>query len=113
MPRPKPARPTMVRMGNGATPHLNGVWFQNLTGTQLVHVPYRGEVLVVQDMLGGHGAMFFGNIFAAPRPHREGELKISAVLDDKRSALLPDIPTATEARLPGFVSTTWFAAAAP
>ena len=99
--------------GNGATPHLNGVWFQNLTGTQLVHVPYRGEVLVVQDMLGGHVDMFFGNISAALSQHREGKLKIIAVLDDKRSTLLPDIPTATEAGLPGFVSTTWFAAAAP
>jgi tripartite-type tricarboxylate transporter receptor subunit TctC len=99
--------------GNGATPHLNGVWFQNLTETQLVHVPYRGEVLVVQDMLGGHVDMFFGNIFAALSQHRDGKLKILAVLDDKRAAALPDIPTAAEAGLPGFVSTTWFAAAVP
>ena len=96
----KTGKATFGSQGSGATPHLNGMWFQNLTGTELVHVPYRGEVLVIKDMLGGHVDVFFGNIYAALSQHREGKLKIIAILDDKRAAALPDIPTAAEAGLP-------------
>src|SRR5207253_338887 len=58
---------TFGSQGNGATPHLTGMMFQTMTGTRMVHVPYRGETLVLQDMLGGHVDVFFGNV-AAARP---------------------------------------------
>src|SRR5262249_27441437 len=51
--------------GSGATPHLTAEMFMNMTGTRMTHVPYRGEVLVLNDMLGGHVDLFFGNISAA------------------------------------------------
>jgi tripartite-type tricarboxylate transporter receptor subunit TctC len=51
--------------GNGATPHLTAEMFMAMTGTRMVHVPYRGETLVLNDMLGGHVDLFFGNISAA------------------------------------------------
>jgi tripartite-type tricarboxylate transporter receptor subunit TctC len=104
---------TFGSQGNGATPHLTGMMFQGMTGTSMVHVPYRGETLVLQDMIGGHVDVFFGNVAAARPQFRDGKVKVVAVLDSKRAATLPEIPTTAEAGLPGLVSTGWFALAAP
>jgi tripartite-type tricarboxylate transporter receptor subunit TctC len=99
--------------GAGATPHLTANMFMNQTGTQMVHVPYRGETLVLQDMLAGQVDVFFGNVSAALALWRDGRIKVLAVLDKKRSAQMPDVPTSAEAGLPDLVSTGWFAAAGP
>ncbi len=104
---------TYGSQGNGSTPHLTGNMFMNMTGTQLVHVPYRGENLVINDMLGGHVDVFFGNIGPALPQYRDGKLKVLAVADVKRAPAIPKVPTSAEAGLPGFVSTTWFAVAGP
>src|SRR5512144_3285988 len=109
----RPGKVTFGSQGNGATPHLTGMMFQGMTGTQMVHVPYRGETLVLQDMIGGHVDVFFGNVAAARPQFRDGRVKVVAVLDAKRAPTLPEIPTTAEAGLPGFVSTGWFALAAP
>ena len=107
----RPGKVTFGSQGNGATPHLTGMMFQGMTGTHMVHVPYRGETLVLQDMIGGHVDVFFGNVAAARPQFRDGRVKVVAVLDAKRAATLPEIPTTAEAGLPGFVSTGWFALA--
>jgi len=99
--------------GNGATPHLTAMMFQGMTDTRMVHVPYRGENLVLNDMLGGHVDVFFGNIAAGAPPYRDGRVKILALADSHRSPVLPEIPTTAEAGLPGLVSTGWFALVAP
>lgn len=108
-----PGKVTFGSQGNGATPHLTGMMFQGMTGTRMVHVPYRGENLVLNDMIGGHVDVFFGNIAAGGPPFRDGRVKILALADTHRSPVLPDIPTTAEAGLPGLVSTGWFALAAP
>ena len=108
-----PGKVTFGSQGNGATPHLTGMMFQGMTDTRMVHVPYRGENLVLNDMIGGHVDVFFGNIAAAGPPFRDGRVKILALADTHRSPVLPDIPTTAEAGLPGLVSTGWFALAAP
>jgi len=108
-----PGKVTFGSQGNGATPHLTGMMFQGMTGTAMVHVPYRGETLVLQDMIGGHVDVFFGNVAAALPQFRDGKVKVVAVLDGKRAPALADIPTTAEAGLPGLVSTGWFALAAP
>jgi tripartite-type tricarboxylate transporter receptor subunit TctC len=99
--------------GNGATPHLTANMFMNMTGTDMVHVPYRGEVFVLQDMLGGRVDLFFGNVSAALPHWRDGKVKVLAVLDKTRSAQMPNVPTTAESGLPDLVSTGWFAAAGP
>jgi tripartite-type tricarboxylate transporter receptor subunit TctC len=99
--------------GNGATPHLTANMFMSMTGTEMVHVPYRGETLVLQDMLGGRVDLFFGNVSAGLAHWRDGKIKVLAVLDKKRTSQMPDVPTTAEAGLPDLVSTGWFAAAAP
>jgi tripartite-type tricarboxylate transporter receptor subunit TctC len=79
----------------------------------LIHVPYRGENLVINDMLGGHVDVFFGNVAPVLPFYRDGKLKVLAVTDAKRAPQLPDVPTTAEAGLPGFASTAWFAVAGP
>jgi tripartite-type tricarboxylate transporter receptor subunit TctC len=111
--RANPGKVTFGSQGNGATPHLTGMMFQGMTGTRMVHVPYRGENLVLNDMIGGHVDVFFGNIAAGGPPFRDGRVKILALADTHRSPMLPEIPTTAEAGLPGLVSTGWFALAAP
>jgi len=111
--RQNPDKITYGSQGNGSTPHLTGSMFMTLTGVRMVHVPYRGENLVINDMLGGHVDVFFGNIAPALPHYRDGKLKVLAVADVKRAAAIPDVPTAAEAGLPGFVSTSWFAVAGP
>jgi tripartite-type tricarboxylate transporter receptor subunit TctC len=108
-----PGKVTFGSQGNGATPHLTGMMFQGMTDTRMVHVPYRGENLVLNDMIGGHVDVFFGNLAAGGPPFRDGRVKILALADTHRSPMLPEIPTTAEAGLPGLVSTGWFALAAP
>jgi tripartite-type tricarboxylate transporter receptor subunit TctC len=99
--------------GNGATPHLTANMFMSMTGTHMVHVPYRGETLVLNDMMGGHVDLFFGNISAALALYRDGKVKVLAVTDKVRAAAIPEVPTTAEAGLPGLLSVGWFAMAAP
>jgi tripartite-type tricarboxylate transporter receptor subunit TctC len=87
--------------------------FMTLTGTNMVHVPYRGETLVLQDMLGGHVDLFFGNVSAALALWRDGKVKVLAVLDKQRSPQMPDVPTTAEAGMPDLVAVGWFALAGP
>jgi tripartite-type tricarboxylate transporter receptor subunit TctC len=108
-----PGKVVYGSQGNGATPHLTANMFMTLTGTSMVHVPYRGETLVLQDMLGGHVDLFFGNVSAALALWRDGKIKVLAVLDKKRSPAMPDVPTTAEAGLPELVAVGWFAVAGP
>ena len=108
-----PGKVVFGSQGNGATPHLTANLFMSLTGTKMIHVPYRGETLVLQDMLGGHVDLFFGNVSAALALWRDGKIKVLAVTDTARSAAMPDVPTSVEAGLPGLISSGWFAVVGP
>ena len=108
-----PGKITYGSQGNGSTPHLTGSMFMTMTGVRMIHVPYRGENLVINDMLGGHVDVFFGNIAPVLPHYRDGKLKVLAVADVKRAASIPEVPTTAEAGLPGFVSTSWFAVVGP
>jgi tripartite-type tricarboxylate transporter receptor subunit TctC len=108
-----PGKLVFGSQGNGATPHLTANLYMTMTGTQMVHVSYRGEVLVYQDMLGGRVDVFFGNVSGGLALWRDGRIKALAVLDKTRHTQMPDVPAVAEAGMPDFISTTWFAAAAP
>jgi tripartite-type tricarboxylate transporter receptor subunit TctC len=108
-----PDKASFGSQGNGATPHLTAMMFQGMTGTSMVHIPYRGETLVLNDMMGGHVDVFFGNVAAAQALYRDGRVKVVAVADTRRAPAMPKVPTTAEAGLPGLVSTGWFALAAP
>jgi tripartite-type tricarboxylate transporter receptor subunit TctC len=87
--------------------------FQKLTGTQMLHVPYRGTAPALQDIIGGHVDLFFDNLGSSLAPHNAGSLRIIAVGSAERVSGLPNIPTLQEAGLSGFTSITWFAVMAP
>jgi len=108
-----PGKVVFGSQGNGATPHLTANMFMSQTGTEMVHVPYRGETLVLQDMVCGHVDVFFGNVSAALALWRDGKIKVLAVTDQQRSPVMPEVPTTAEAGLPDLVSFGWFAAVAP
>jgi tripartite-type tricarboxylate transporter receptor subunit TctC len=110
------ARPGKINYGSqgvGATPHLTANMFMNKTGTQMVHVPNRGETLIYRDMLGGNVDVFFGNVSGGLALSRAGKIRALAVLDKKRAPQMPDVPTSAEAGMPDFISTTWFAVVGP
>jgi tripartite-type tricarboxylate transporter receptor subunit TctC len=111
--RQRPGKVSFGSQGNGATPHLTGMMFQAMSGTQMIHVPYRGETLVLNDIVGGQIDLFFGNVAAGKSLYRDRRVKVLATADAARSPDLPEVPTTAEAGLPRLVSTGWFALVGP
>ena len=99
--------------GVGNTPHLTANMFMTMTGTSMVHVPYRGETLVYNDMLGERVDVFFGNMAGAFAFYLGGQLKVLAVTDKARAAAMPDVPTSAEVGLPDLLSGVWYAMVGP
>jgi len=98
--------------GNGTIVHLTAELFKSLTGTYVVHIPYRGTALVIPDMMTGQIHMLFDNI-ASAMPHiKDGKLRAIAVTSTQPSPLLPALPTVA-ASVPGFESVTWFGVFGP
>jgi tripartite-type tricarboxylate transporter receptor subunit TctC len=99
--------------GIGTTSHLTTELFMSLTGTKMVHVPYKGTAPALNDLMAGHVDFIFMELSSAVRLHQGGNARILAVATDKRLDSLPDIPTMLEAGVPNFVSDTWNAISAP
>ncbi len=99
--------------GNGTAQHLIGTQFENLTSTDLVHVPYKGSGPLTTDLLGGQVTMSFDTVTPVLQHIRSGKLRALAVTTAKRSTALPDVPTLDEAGLKGFDIGTWFGVLAP
>ena len=99
--------------GAGNTPHLTANMFMTMTGTSMVHVPYRGETLVYNDMLGERVDVFFGNMAGAFSFYQGGQLKVLAVLDKARAAAMAEVPTSAEVGLPDLLSGVWYAMVGP
>ncbi len=99
--------------GNGTAQHLIGTQFQAATGTQLLHVPYKGSGPLTTDLLGGQVTMSFDTLTTVLPHIKAGKLKALAVTTAKRSSVLPEVPTMEEAGLKGFDIGTWFGVLAP
>jgi tripartite-type tricarboxylate transporter receptor subunit TctC len=98
--------------GNGTIVHLTGELFKSMTGTYIVHIPYRGTALVIPDMVSGQIQLLFDNV-ASALPHiRDGRVKALGVTSLNRSPLLPNLPTVADT-VPGFESNTWFGVFGP
>ena len=92
--------------------HLTGVMFMQLTGTKMVHVPYKGTAPVLTDIIAGHIDLTFIQVSSAYAMHEAGKARILAAASDQRLEVLPDVPTLAEIGLP--ISTdTWNALSAP
>lgn len=103
----KPGQIPFGSAGNGNTMHLTGLQFEASTGTQLVHVPYKGGPAALTDVMGGQIPMMFHNLSAVLPVVQTGKIRILAVADEKRSPLVPDVPTMAEAGAPGTVQIAW------
>jgi len=99
--------------GNGSTPHLSGEMFKLMTGTKLLHVPYKGTGQSIPDLLSGRHQVAFDTMPAASGYVRSGRMRPLAVTSAKRVAEFADVPTAEEAGVKGFVMTTWYGVFAP
>ena len=114
--RANPDKLTFASSGNGTSIHLSGELFKALTGTQMVHSPYRGSGPALLDLMGGNMDLMFDNL-PSSMPHiRSGKLKALAVTSAQRSSALPDVPTVEEVggpTLKGFEASSWFGLLAP
>jgi len=108
-----PAKVFYASSGPGSASHLSGELFAGLTQTQLTHVPYKGMGQAVQDLMGGQVNLMFGPP-PVLLPHvKSGKIRALAVGSRERSPLYPEIPTATEAGVPGFDAGAWYGLLAP
>ena len=107
-----PGKVTVASAGIGSAPHMYWELFRNVTGVDMVHVPYRGGGPAVTDLLGGQVLVYFGT-FASTLEHvRAGRLRALAVTSAKRAAVLPDVPAMAE-YLPGYEASIYVGIAAP
>ncbi len=109
----KPGELTFSSGGAGTSHHLSGVLFGQLTGTQLVHVPYKGAPQGVQAVMAGEVAMGFFNTPTVIAQIKGGSVKPLGVTSLQRSPLLPNVPTLDEQGIKGYEVNTWFGFVAP
>ena len=96
--------------GNGTTHHVAVELFKTLTGLRLVHIPYKGAGPLMQDLLAGQVDFAFDSMGTSANQIKAGKLRALAVTASSRSAIIPDVPTMTEAGITGYGSvTTWYA----
>lgn len=109
----KPGTVTFGSSGNGSSDHLTAELFWQQTGTEGIHVPYKGGAPAISDLLGGQVQASFQNINAVVEHVKSGKLRALAITSEKRSPLLPDVPTLAEAGVKGVDVYSWQAVVAP
>ena len=109
----EPGKLNFASSGIGTIVHLNGELFKLVTGTDFVHVPYKGTALAIPDLASGSVAMLFDSLASVMPAVKSGNAKPLAVNARARVPLLPEIPTLAEAGVPAFDRYTWFGMFAP
>lgn len=100
-------------VGNGSAQHLAGAFFEQIVGTQMTHVPYRVTANLVTDLVSGQAPVSFQLLPNVRGQIKAGQVRPLIVASNKRLAALPEVPTAAEAGIKGYVSAAWFAFVAP
>jgi tripartite-type tricarboxylate transporter receptor subunit TctC len=108
-----PGKLSYASQGVGSTAHLSAAQLEARTGIQMVHVPYRGAQPALTDVVAGHVDMFFDTLATSVPLYRDNKVKLMGVADLQRARVIPEVPTFSEAGVPGFKSITWFALVAP
>ena len=109
----KPGQFNYGSSGAGTTVHLSGELFNSMAGVKVVHVPFKGASEALTGLLGGQTDFMFASASSAIPQVKGGKLKALAVTGAQRVASMPDLPTMSEAGLPGFVTVAWFALVGP
>ncbi|MEI6721410.1 MAG: tripartite tricarboxylate transporter substrate binding protein [Betaproteobacteria bacterium] len=113
MAKAKPGSLNFSSAGSGTSNHLAGELFKSMTGTFMVHIPYKGSAPALTDLLAGQVNLMFDLMLTA-QPHvKSGAARALAVTGLERSAALPNIPTVSESGVPGFEVSAWFGLFAP
>ena len=107
-----PGKINMASPGSGSTPHVTGELFKAMTGTNLVHVPYRSVAAVMTDLLSEQVQLYFGTTASSLEYVRAGKLRALAVTIERRLDALPDIPAVAEF-VPGYEASAWFGVGTP
>src|SRR5687768_12454539 len=108
----KPGALNFASVGTGTSPHLGGELFQSLTGTRIVHVPYKGTAPAMTDLMSGQVQLMFTSMPTVLALVKAGKLRLLATGGSKRSAVIADTPTVAET-VPGFELITWYGIFAP
>ena len=109
----QPRQLTHPSSGHGSMSHVAGALFMQATGTEFVHVPYKGAGLSMQDLIAGHVKVSFDTTPAAMPHVKNGRLRGLAAAAPQRLASLPDLPTVSEAGVPGYAMSSWYGVFAP
>jgi len=102
-----PGRLVMASAGNGSTGHLGGELFKAMTGTFMLHIPYKGSAQAINDLIGGQVQLMFDNVPSIGPHVKAGRVRGIAVSGPKRSSVFPEIPTVAEAGVPGYETIAW------
>jgi tripartite-type tricarboxylate transporter receptor subunit TctC len=109
----KPGELNYASAGIGSFQHLGGELFKLQAGVNIVHVPYKGGGPAMQDVLAGHVKIMFSSLIQTTPFIKSGQLRPLGVGGEKRSPVLPDVPTIAEAGVPGYAANNWWGIVAP
>src|SRR5438552_6688512 len=105
--RKNPGKLMNASSSNGSPGHVGGELFKYMTGTQIVHIPYKGGAMAINDLIAGHVQLMFESLNSISTFARSGKVKALAVSGPRRSPGFPNLPTLAEAGAPGYDATTW------
>ena len=109
----RPGQLTYSSSGVGSSGHLAGAMFETMTGTSMVHIPYKGMALAITDIIGGQVYMTFGTSLSVVPHVRTGRLRALAMTGAKRSPAFPELPTVAESGVPGYEASLWYGFVGP
>ena len=109
----QPGKLAYASAGPGTPYHLAGELFKTMTGTDILHVPHKNSGEARNDVMGGHVQIMFDAVTAMKGNIDAGQVRALGTTGDKRSAVLPDVPTVSEAGVPGYEATIWLGIMAP
>jgi tripartite-type tricarboxylate transporter receptor subunit TctC len=111
--RAHPGKVSFGSSGNGSAAHLTTEYLKALTGTYMVHIPYRGAAPALTDLMGGQIQLFFDAASGLINPGKTGKVRLIGVASEKRLPAAPDVPTFIEQGIRGFTGSTWAGMLAP
>lgn len=113
MAKAQPEKLTYASSGNGGSPHLSAETFKIVTGTQILHIPYKGGGAAMTDLMSGNVHMIFASVLETSGFIKAGKLKALAITSKTRVSALPDVPTLQESGVSGAESGSWIGLLAP
>ena len=109
----RPGQLTYGTAGVGTSPHLGAELFAQVTGVNIVHIPYKGNAEAITDLLGGQISLVYTGVPPVVPLTRAGKVKLLATTGDKRISTLPEVPTIAEGGYPAAAMNIWYGLAAP